>query len=92
MNVSPSIRAPRAAVSSAAGRGKPATPPADSDQGAATVNQAEQQAALTKQRQEFNFELQERAELQREMNELYALQMEQLKRDDEILKKWIAMI
>ncbi len=86
MNVSPLARASRPAAPAAAGRAKPAPPAPPSP------DQTEQEAALTKQRMQFDFDLQERAELQREMNELRALEMEQLKRDDEILKKWIALI
>jgi len=56
-------------------------------------NQAvEDQAALLSQQTAFNYQMQERAELQREFNELRALQMEQLKHDDEIVKKWIELI
>ncbi|MDQ6825914.1 MAG: hypothetical protein M3Z14_01770 [Candidatus Eremiobacteraeota bacterium] len=92
MNVSLNPRASRPAVSTAAGRPKLPNPGPDYDPENGSPEEAAQQAALTKQRLEFNFDLQERAELQREMNELCALQMEQLKRDDEIVKKWIAMI
>jgi len=53
---------------------------------------AHQQSALLAQQTSFNFALQERAELMREFNELRALQMEQLKHDDEIVKKWIDLI
>ncbi len=91
MTVSPLARASRPAVSTAVGRSKP-TPPAPETPGAATPDQTEQEASLSRQRMQFDFDLQERAELQREMNELRALEMEQLKRDDEILKKWIALI
>jgi len=60
-----------------------------------TQDQAEaarDQASLLAQQTQFNFALQERAELMREFNELRALQMEQLKHDDEIVKKWIDLI
>ena len=53
---------------------------------------AQDQAALLAQQSAFNFQLQERAELMRESNELRALQMQQLKHDDEIVKKWIELI
>ncbi|MDQ6933373.1 MAG: hypothetical protein M3160_09405 [Candidatus Eremiobacteraeota bacterium] len=91
MNVSPLARASRPAATTAAGRPKPATPVTDKG-GPTTSDQAEQEAAIAKQRLQFDFALQERAELQREMNELRALEMEQIKRDDEIVKKWIALI
>lgn len=90
MNVSPLARTSRPAALTAAGRNKPA-PPGDAAS-RPNPDQTEQETALTTQRVQFDFDLQERAELQREMNELRALEMEQLKRDDEILKKWIAMI
>ena len=91
MNVPPLTRTVRPAAPTAAGRSKPPTLAADSGP-PATPDQVEQEAALAKQRSQFDFALQERAELQREMNELRTLQMEQIKRDDEILKKWIALI
>lgn len=74
-----------------------AAPPRSSTNGkspATDENQAEaqDQAALQRQQAAFNFQLQERAELLREFNELRTLQMEQLKHDDEIVKKWIEMI
>ncbi|MBV8364530.1 MAG: hypothetical protein JO193_08200 [Candidatus Eremiobacteraeota bacterium] len=50
------------------------------------------QATLLRQQAAFNYQVQERAELLREFNELRALQMEQLKHDDEIVKKWIDLI
>ena len=50
------------------------------------------QAALLAQQNAFNSALQERAELLREFNELRALQIQQLKHDDEIVKKWIELI
>jgi len=70
------------AGATATGRGAADEPAAD------TQDQATPQA----QQVAFNFQLQERAELLREFNELRALQMEQLKRDDEVVKKWIEMI
>jgi len=53
---------------------------------------AKEQATLLAQQTAFNYQVQERAELLREFNELRALQMEQLKHDDEIVKKWIDLI
>ncbi|MBV9149779.1 MAG: hypothetical protein JO024_07930 [Candidatus Eremiobacteraeota bacterium] len=76
----------------------PATRSADdvhSDDTKAPADQdgvVQNQAALLAQQNEFNFQLQERAELMREFNELRALQMQQLKLDDEIVKKWIDLI
>lgn len=48
--------------------------------------------ALDAQRQAFDFELEENAELLRERNALAELMLAQLKNEDEIVKKWIAMI
>lgn len=47
---------------------------------------------IAKQRQTFDFELEENAELLRERNALAELMLAQLKNEDEIVKKWIAMI
>jgi hypothetical protein len=70
----------------------PAVRSADDTKPTDSSEAAQQQAALLAQQATFNYELQERAELMREFNELRALQMEQLKQDDEIVKKWIALI
>jgi hypothetical protein len=48
--------------------------------------------ALAAQQAQFDEEMEERAELQREANVLRDMMLEQLKADDEALKKWIAMI
>jgi hypothetical protein len=50
------------------------------------------QARLDKMRAEFNATQEERSEKMREMNMLRDMAMEQAKHDDEILKKYIAMI
>ena len=71
------------------------TPGAPSAEDAASPDSSQagkEQAALLAQQAAFNYEVQERAELMREFNELRALQMEQLKHDDEIVKKWIDLI
>ena len=52
----------------------------------------EQKAQLAGQHAAFDFEIAERAELLREHEALQALLMEQLKNEDEIMKKWIALI
>ncbi|HTU81714.1 MAG TPA: hypothetical protein VMF61_06270 [Candidatus Acidoferrales bacterium] len=52
----------------------------------------EQQAQIAAQHQAFDFEIAERAELLREHEALQALVLEQLKNEDEIMKKWIALI
>lgn len=51
-----------------------------------------QRAQLAAQHAAFDFAVAERAELLREHEALQALLMEQLKNDDEIMKKWIALI
>jgi len=83
----PPLRSERAAVargSSAAPRGgSPASPP---------DLPADQQARIAAQRQAFDYEAAERAEIEREHETLEALLMAQLKNEDEILKKWIALI
>ncbi len=47
---------------------------------------------LAKQQAEFDRMLALKAEQQREANAIRDMAMEQLKKDDEVLKKWIAMI
>lgn len=53
---------------------------------------AEQQAQIAAQHQAFDVEAAERAEILREHAILQAMLMEQLKNEDEITKKWIALI
>jgi hypothetical protein len=48
--------------------------------------------AVSAQQQQFDEEMEERAELQREANVLRDMMLEQLKADDDALKKFIAMI
>jgi len=52
----------------------------------------EQQAEIAAQHAAFDFQLAETAELLREHEALQSLLMEQLKNEDEIMKKWIALI
>jgi hypothetical protein len=52
----------------------------------------EQRAQLAAQHAAFDFAVAERAELVREHEALQSLLMEQLKNEDEIMKKWIALI
>ena len=47
---------------------------------------------LDRLKADFDFDQQERAELLREMNVLREMAIEQQKKDDELLKKWIALI
>ena len=57
-------------------------------------NEADQESQLRidRMRAEFDNAQGERAELIREMNVLRDIALDQQKRDDEILKKWIALI
>lgn len=57
-------------------------------------NEADQESQLRidRMRAEFDDAQAERAELLREMNVLRDMALEQQKHDDEILKKWIALI
>lgn len=52
----------------------------------------DQQARVAAQHAAFDFDAAENAELQREHDLLQALLMEELKNEDEIVKKWIALI
>ncbi|HZY99485.1 MAG TPA: hypothetical protein VFE36_07920 [Candidatus Baltobacteraceae bacterium] len=53
---------------------------------------ADQQAQIAAQHVAFDFQTAETAELLREHEALQALLMENLKNEDEIMKKWIALI
>jgi len=53
---------------------------------------AEQQAQIAAQRAAFDYEAAESAEIEREHEVLQALLMAFLKNEDEITKKWIALI
>ena len=65
---------------------------APSSAAATDPDAAAQQAAIAAQHAAFDAELAERAELLREHEALQTLLMEQLKNEDEIMKKWIALI
>jgi hypothetical protein len=54
--------------------------------------QQEQQARLDRMRANFNESQERRSERMREMNALRDMAIEQAKKDDEVLKKYIAMI
>jgi len=53
---------------------------------------AQEQAQIAAQRQAFDFAAAERAEIEREHEVLQALLMAFLKNEDEVTKKWIALI
>ncbi len=48
--------------------------------------------ALERQREAFDFVMRAKAESERETNALRDMAMEQMKHDDELLKKWIELI
>ena len=73
-------------------RGSPAAPRGAAAQAAEPPRIAEQQAQIAAQRQAFDYEDAERAEIVREHEVLEALLMAHLKNEDEITKKWIALI
>jgi hypothetical protein len=74
----------RGVHTTASPRSGPATSGSDLD--------SEQQAQIAAQRQAFDFETAERAEILREHEALQTLLMDHLKNEDEIMKKWIALI
>ena len=51
-----------------------------------------EEQALAEQAAAFNQSVRLQSEAEREMNALLAMSMEQIKHDDEFLKKWIALI
>jgi hypothetical protein len=67
-------------------RRAPAQPPPAPAAGAA------EQATVDAQHVAFDEDIAERAELEREEEALESLVMAQLKNEDEIMKKWIALI
>jgi hypothetical protein len=76
---------------SAAPRGAAVTAPRGGTDTSSDLT-AEQQAQIAGQHAAFDFEAAERAEILREHAILQAMLMEQLKNEDEITKKWIALI
>ena len=50
------------------------------------------QIELDRLKQEFDFEQKERAELLREFNLMRELALDQMKKDDEAVKKWMALV
>jgi hypothetical protein len=75
-----------------AGRGTLTAPRGSTPSATGSDLTAEQQAQIAAQRQAFDFEAAERAEIEREHEMLQALLMAFLKNEDEITKKWIALI
>jgi len=56
------------------------------------AQEREEQTVQVAQQAAFDLQMQQKTELQREANALRDLQIEQMKRDDEIIKKLIGMI
>ena len=56
------------------------------------VEQQDREARLDRMRSQFDYTQQQRAEFLREMNILRDMAMEQRKKDDETIKKWITLI
>ncbi len=73
-------------------RGSPAAPRDGADKAAEPAADADLQAQIATQRQAFDYATAERAEIVREHEVLEALLMAHLKNEDEITKKWIALI
>lgn len=71
---------------------RPAATAARPAAAAASDLSPDEQHALAEQHQAFDFQLAEDAELQREREALDALLMEHLKNEDDVMKKWIALI
>ncbi len=63
-----------------------------SSSGRAAVEKTPKDDAVAAQQAQFDADMEERAELEREANVLRDMMLEQLKADDEALKKYIAMI
>ena len=76
----------------AASRGSPAAPRGGGDKAPEPAADPDLQAQIASQRQAFDYETAERVEIVREHEVLEALLMAHLKNEDEITKKWIALI
>jgi hypothetical protein len=75
-----------------AGRGALTAPRGSAAAASGADLSADQQAKISSQHQAFDFDAAERAEMEREHEALQALLMAFLKNEDEIMKKWIALI
>jgi hypothetical protein len=75
-----------------AGRGTLAAPRGSAGPATGSDLTPEEQARIAAQRQAFDYDAAERAEIVREREVLEALLMAHLKNEDEITKKWIALI
>jgi hypothetical protein len=91
----PSLRNDRTAAARgtpAAPRGGTSTPLGTGSSSSASDLTSDQQNAIVAQRQAFDYDAAERAEILREREVLEAMLMAHLKNEDEITKKWIALI
>jgi hypothetical protein len=79
-------RAPRAPQT------KPSTDPATGAAAAPDDGTTQQEHAIAQMRAAFDYETELNAEAEREREALEALLLVQLKDEDEVMKKWIAMI
>ena len=75
-----------------AARGTLTAPRGSSATAAGSDLDAAQQAQIAGQRATFDYDAAERAEIMREHDVLQSLLMAFLKNEDEIMKKWIALI
>ena len=79
-------RAPRAP------QAKPAVDPATGADAAPPDDTTAQEQALAQVKAAFDYEMAQQAEMEREREALEALLLANLKDEDEVMKKWIAMI
>jgi Spy/CpxP family protein refolding chaperone len=79
-------RAPRAP------QAKPAVDPATGAAASSPDDQTAQEQALAQVKAAFDYEMAQQAEMEREREALEALLLANLKDEDEVMKKWIAMI
>jgi hypothetical protein len=71
---------------------RPAVDPATGAAAADPDDSTTQEQALSQVKAAFDYEMAERAEMEREREALEALLLANLKDEDEVMKKWIAMI
>jgi hypothetical protein len=84
----PAHRSERAAL----GRGVLAAPRGNQPSSAPSTDDVQGQQQIAAQRQAFDFDAAERAEIEREHEALQAMLLAWFKNEDEIMKKWIALI
>jgi len=84
--ITPVARAPRAP------QAKPAADPATGAASTGADDTTAQEHALALAKAAFNYQTELEAEAERERDALEQLMLAQLKDEDEVMKKWIAMI